>query len=208
MRRAVDVPVTVKSRIGVDDDEGYEPLRRFVGTVAESGCRVFVVHARKAWLTGLSPKQNREVPPLHYEHVHRLKQEHQELTVVVNGGITDLDAAAGHLERVDGVMLGRAAYQDPYCLAEADSRLFDPHAAVATRVEIVDAMLPYIEAELAGGTPLAAITRHMLGLFNGVRGARAWRRHLAENAHRPGAGSEVVRAAMAHIGDPAEAQAA
>ena len=208
MRRAVDVPVTVKSRIGIDDDEGYEPLRRFVETVAEAGCAVFVVHARKAILKGLSPKANREVPPLHYQHVHRLKQEHPGLTVVINGGIGDLDAAAGHLERVDGVMLGRAAYQDPFCLAEADRRLFDPLAAVPTRESVVEAMLPYIEAAVADGTPLAAITRHMLGLFNGVRGARAWRRHLAENAHRPGAGIEVVRAASAHIGPPTAAQAA
>ena len=199
MRRATDLPVTVKSRIGIDADEGDGRLRRFVQTVAAAGCRVFVVHARKAWLKGLSPKQNREVPPLDYDMVRRLKQAHPELTVVLNGGVKTIDQAAELLRDFDGVMIGRAAYQDPYCLAQADCRLFDPAAPVPTRTDIVARLIPYADAVVAAGTPLPAVTRHVLGLFNGVPGARAWRRHLSEQAHRPGADSGVLHAALAQV---------
>ncbi|MCB9957240.1 MAG: tRNA dihydrouridine(20/20a) synthase DusA [Rhodospirillaceae bacterium] len=204
MRREVDVPVTVKCRIGIDDDAGDERLRRFVGTVAEAGVGVFAIHARKAWLKGLSPKQNREVPPLDYAMVRRLKADRPELTIVLNGGIETLDQAGDFLADLDGVMLGRAAYQTPYVLAEADRRFFDPAAPVPTRREIVERLIGYIDRETGIGVPLAAITRHILGLFAGVPGARAWRRHLSENAHCPGADASVVRAALAR----AEASAA
>jgi tRNA-dihydrouridine synthase A len=195
MRRACGLPVTVKSRIGIDDRDSYEALHDFVATVAAAGCGTFIVHARKAWLRGLSPKQNREVPPLRYEVVYRLKQDFPALTIVINGGIKSLDQAAAHLAQVDGVMIGREAYQNPYMLAEADRRLFDAAAPVPSRAAVLDGLIGYIERQRADGVPLHAVTRHVLGLFQGVPGARAWRRHLAENAHRPGAGAEVVRAA-------------
>jgi len=199
MRRACDVPVTVKTRIGIDDQEPGPALDRFVDTVAEAGCSVFIVHARKAWLKGLSPKENREVPPLDPGRVHALKRRRSDLTVVLNGGLADLESAAPHLEMVDGVMLGRAAYQSPYVLSEVDGRLFGDASPPPTREAVVDAMRPYIAERLAAGTPLAAITRHMLGLFQGRPGARAWRRHLSENAHRDGAGLEVVDAALDRV---------
>ena len=199
MRRAVSIPVTVKSRIGIDDQEEWPALRGFVETVSAAGCERFIVHARKAWLTGLSPKENRDIPPLRYDLVYRLKEERPDLAVVLNGGVTDLDAVDGHLRHVDGVMLGRAAYQNPFLLAEADRRYFGSLQAPPDRHAAAEAMAGYIEAELAAGTPLAAMTRHMLGLFQGVPGARAWRRHLSEQAHRSGAGIAVLRAALASV---------
>ncbi len=199
MQDAVSVPVTVKSRIGVDDQDDYDDLRRFVDTVASAGCETFIVHARKAWLEGLSPKQNREIPPLRYETVYRLKRERPDLEVVINGGIADLDQAADHLSHVDGVMVGRAAYNDPYMLAAVGRRLFDDPAAAPSRHELVDLYIPFVEGELARGVPLARMTRHIVGLFNGLRGARAWRRYLSENACRRGAGTEVIRAAAALV---------
>lgn len=199
MRGAVSIPVTVKSRIGIDDQEEWPALRAFVETVAAAGCSRFIVHARKAWLTGLSPKENREVPPLRHDLVYRLKEERPDLTVVLNGGVTSLEEANRHLGHVDGVMLGRAAYQTPYLLAEADGRWFGARQVPPDRHAVVEAMAGYIEAELAAGTPLSAITRHMLGLFQGMPGARAWRRHLSEHAHRPGAGLDTMRDALAYI---------
>ncbi|MGH6619031.1 MAG: tRNA dihydrouridine(20/20a) synthase DusA [Alphaproteobacteria bacterium] len=199
MRGAVSVPVTVKSRIGIDDQEEWPALRAFVETVAAAGCTRFIVHARKAWLTGLSPKENREVPPLRHDLVYRLKEERPDLAVVLNGGVTSLEDADRHLGHVDGVMLGRAAYQTPYVLAEADRRYFGAPEAAPDRHAVVEAMAGYVEAELAAGTPLAAMTRHMLGLFQGMPGARAWRRHLSEQAHRPGAGLATLRDALAHV---------
>lgn len=197
MRAAVSVPVTVKTRIGIDHRDSYEALLEFVTTVAQAGCRSFIVHARKAWLQGLSPKENREVPPLHYDRVYRLKQDLPGLEIVINGGIKTLEAAERHLQQVDGVMMGREAYQNPYVLAEVDRRLYgDPHP-VPTREEVVQALIPYIERELAEGVYLSRITRHILGLFQGQPGARAWRRHLSEHAHRPGAGVEVLTQALA-----------
>ena len=196
MRAAVGLPVTVKSRIGIDEQDDYADLLRFVDCVAAAGCRSFTIHARKAWLQGLSPKQNREIPPLHYDRVYRLKAERPELEIVINGGIRSLDEAEVHLAQVDGVMIGRAAYQDPYLLAEADRRLFgDPDPPVG-REAVVEAMIAYARRETARGLPVKCITRHMLGLFNGLPGARAWRRSLSESAHRPGAGPEVIAAAL------------
>jgi tRNA-dihydrouridine synthase A len=184
MAAAVHVPVTVKHRIAIDEQEEWPALRGFVDTVAAAGCRHFIVHARKAWLQGLSAKENREVPPLRYELVHRLKQEFPELGVTINGGITTLNATAAQLALVDGAMIGREAYQNPYVLAAADRHFFGGTAPVPTRHEIVERMLPYAEQAVANGVPLKSITRHILGLFNGQRGARAWRRHLSENAPR------------------------
>jgi tRNA-dihydrouridine synthase A len=208
MRRAVSVPVTVKSRIGIDEQEEWPALRGFVETVAAAGCTRFIVHARKAWLTGLSPRENRDIPPLRYDLVYRLKEERPDLAIVLNGGVTTLEATDSHLAHVDGVMLGRAAYQNPFVLAEADHRYFGSRQASPDRRAVVEAMAGYIEKELAEGTPLAAMTRHMLGLFQGMPGARAWRRHLSEQAHRPGAGLAVLRQALACVtsGIPAAAE--
>jgi tRNA-dihydrouridine synthase A len=197
MRAAVPLPVTVKHRIGIDELDHYDDMHRFVDIVAAAGCDRFSVHARKAWLSGLSPKQNREVPPLRYEDVYRLKREMPELAVEINGGVVSLAEARRHLEHVDGVMIGRAAYDDPYLFARADRDLFaDEAASVPSRHGVVEAFLPYVEEQLAAGVPLKHLSRHVLGLFAGQRGARAWRRHIAENAHLDGAGAEVlVRAA-------------
>jgi len=199
MRRAVSIPVTVKSRIAIDEQEEWPSLRGFVGTVAAAGCARFIVHARKAWLAGLSPKENRDVPPLRYDLVYRLKAERPDLAIIINGGITGPAEADAHLCHVDGVMLGRAAYQNPYVLAGVDRRYFGIERPVMDRHAIVRSMEDYIAAELAVGTPLAAMTRHMLGLFQGVPGARAWRRHLSEQAHRPGASLTVLRDALSRV---------
>jgi tRNA-dihydrouridine synthase A len=199
MQAAVSIPVTVKTRIGIDERDDYDFLRRFVAAVAGAGCGTVVLHARKAWLSGLSPKENREIPPLRYELVHRVKADFPKLEVIANGGIRTLEQARDLLARIDGVMLGRQAYEDPYCLAEWQRALLGAEEPVPTRREIVERLLPYIERELQGGTPLKAITRHILGLFQGVPGARAWRRELSEAAHRRGAGPEVIRAALARI---------
>jgi tRNA-dihydrouridine synthase A len=208
MIAAVDIPVTVKTRIGVDAQDSYEALQSFVARIAAAGCRSFTIHARKAWLSGLSPKENREVPPLRYEVVYDLKRDFPDLEIVLNGGVQNLDEAAAHLQRVDGVMIGRAAYQSPYIMAAADSRIFGETAPVKTREEIVAGFLPYVERKLAEGVPLKSITRHMLGLFNGLPGARAWRRYLAEQAHRPGAGPEVIEEALARWRQTSERQRA
>ncbi len=196
MAAAARIPVTVKCRIGIDERDSFEELCEFTRAVADGGCRTLIVHARKAWLSGLSPKQNREVPPLRYDRVYRLKETFPALQVIVNGGITSLDQAERHLAHVDGVMIGRAAYQNPYILAGADRRFFGDQQVPPSREAVVRAYLPYVETQRARGVPLKSITRHMLGLFNGLPGARAWRRHLSEAAHRPGAGPEVIEAAL------------
>lgn len=198
MREAVSIPVTVKHRIAIDEMEEWPTLDRFVRTVAAAGCTHFIVHARKAWLKGLSPKENRDIPPLRYELVHRLKQENPHLAIAINGGIRTLDEAEAHLATLDSVMIGRAAYETPYILADADRRLFGGEDG-PDRHSVVEAMIPYVEDRLAKGTPLSAITRHMLGLFQGLPGARAWRRHISENAHLPGAGPEVLLKAAALV---------
>ncbi len=200
MRAAVAVPVTVKCRIGVDEQEPAEALPALVDACTAAGVRVFAVHARKAWLSGLSPKENRDIPPLDYPLVYALKQARPELTIIINGGIGSLDEAEAHLRHVDGVMLGRAAYQTPALLADVDRRLFgeaprDINAAV-------DAYVGYIAARLPEGVPLNAMTKHMLGLFHGLPGARLFRRHLSENATKKGAGVSVLRDALGFIGKP------
>ena len=196
MAAAVDIPVTVKTRIGIDEEDSYDFLCRFVAAVAAAGCRSVTVHARKAWLKGLSPKQNREVPPLNYQRVYDLKRDFPELEIVLNGGVMDLDQAAEHLTRVDGVMLGRAAYQNPYLLADADRRFFGEAAAPRSRAEVIRAFLPYVEAQMSRGVPMRSMTRHILGLFSGQPGGRLWRRYLSEHAHLPGAGPQVIETAL------------
>lgn len=208
MREAVELPVTVKSRIAIDELEEWPTLEHFVRTVSAAGCTRFIVHARKAWLQGLSPKENRDIPPLRYELVYRLKSEFPQLDISINGGVKTLDATAEHLTHLDGVMIGRAVYENPYLLSDVDARFYGDATPPRTRFEVVEAMLPYIEARLSNGAPLGAITRHMLGLFGGIVGARAWRRHLSENAHKRGAGPEVVRAALAKVRPEPEANAA
>jgi tRNA-dihydrouridine synthase A len=199
MREAVRIPVTVKSRLAIDEQEEWPAIEDFVRRVSAAGCQRFIVHARKAWLQGLSPRENRDVPPLRYELVYRLKAEFPHLDISLNGGVKSLDAAAGHLQQVDGVMIGRAAYESPYILADADQRFFGATEPPRERHAVVEAMLPYIEERQRQGAPLSAITRHMLGLFQGLPGARAWRRYLSENVHKPGAGPEVVSAALGMV---------
>ena len=195
MQDAVDIPVTIKTRLGVDELENYDYFRDFVATVAESGCRVFLVHARKAWLKGLSPKENREIPPLRYEWVHRLKREMPELTVAVNGGVIDLETVTDQLQSVDGVMIGRAAYQNPWLLTRIERRLNNPDWQPAPQA-IIDQMMDYAERQMEQGVPLKSITRHMLGLFQGQPGAKRWRRTLSEKAHLPDADPGLLRQAM------------
>lgn len=199
MREACSIPVTVKTRIGIDDMDCFVALERFVDVVSTAGCATFIIHARKAWLQGLSPKENRNLPPLDYARVHRLKREHPELEVIINGGIQDLDQAEAHLASVDGVMLGRAAYKNPFLLSQADRRFFGASQGGPSRDDVVHALLPYVDSEVSRGTPLKHITRHILGLFQGQPGARQWRRHLSEHAHKPGAGMEVLQDAHAHV---------
>ena len=196
MQARVGVPVTVKCRIGIDDQDSEHDLSRFVDTVASAGCGVFIVHARKAWLKGLSPKENREIPPLDYARVRRLKSARPDLTIVINGGLTSLADAENELAGLDGVMLGRAAYQNPYLLAEADRRLFGERGATLSRRAALEAMVPYAERHLAGGGRLNNIVRHVLGLYQGQPGARAFRRYLSENATKPDATASVLREAL------------
>lgn len=206
MRAAVDIPMTVKCRIGVDNQEPETALRAMIAAAAGAGIETAIVHARKAWLRGLSPKENRKVPPLDYNLVYRVKRENPKLTIVVNGGIATLDEAEAHLAHVDGVMLGRAAYRYPAMLADIDARFFDGKAA---RIEdAVEGYVAYVANGLAQGVPLNAMTKHMLGLFNGRPGARAFRRHLSENATRPGANIETLRDALAHLSRADERAAA
>lgn len=195
MRDACELPVTVKHRIGIDEMERYDQLTGFVEPIASAGCEVFIVHARKAWLQGLSPKENREIPPLNYDWVYRLKADFPHLTIVINGGIQDLDACTSHLERVDGVMLGREAYQNPWMLAEVDSRLFGVDNPATSREDVIEALLGYAGTQIVGGAKLNHVTRHILGLYQGVPGARRFRRHLSEHAWREGAGPEVLQEA-------------
>lgn len=197
MRDAVPIPVTVKSRIGIDDRDSYAELTEFIATVANAGCKTFIVHARKAWLSGLSPKENREIPPLRYDVVLQLKQDFPQLEIVINGGINSLDTAEALLDQVDGVMLGREVYHNPYLLAEVDARIFHDPQPLPSRRQVVIGMQDYIERQLESGQRLHNITRHMLGLFHGADGARAWRRHLSEHAGKPGAGFQVVLDALA-----------
>ncbi|EDQ01963.1 TIM-barrel protein, yjbN family [Shewanella benthica KT99] len=195
MKQVVDIPVTVKTRIGIDDQDSYEFLTEFVDTVSDVGCDTFIVHARKAWLQGLSPKQNREIPPLDYQRVYRLKQDYPKLHISINGGVKTLDECRQHLLHIDGVMVGREAYQNPYILAEVDQRLCGSNKSVLSRDAVLEKFIPYIEKHLVEGGRLNHITRHMTGMFQGEPGSRAWRRYISENAHKQGAGIEVIEQA-------------
>jgi tRNA-dihydrouridine synthase A len=208
MKRAVSIPVTVKCRIGIDNQDPEIALDTLARDVVAAGSDALIVHARKAWLDGLSPKENRDIPPLDYDRVYRLKQALPDLPVIINGGIGNLADAKVHLLKVDGVMLGRAAYQEPWRLLTVDPDIFGEAAPHATMKDAFVAMMPYIERELARGTRLHAMTRHFVGAFHGVPGARAFRRHLAENGVRPGAGTDVLRDAIARIEDRAAASIA
>ncbi len=199
MIEAVDVPVTVKCRIGVDDQDPREVLPAFLETVSAAGCTSFTVHARKAWLQGLSPKENRDIPPLDYDLVYDMKRAFPHLQIILNGGVATIRDATNHRFHTDGVMMGREAYQNPYLLARVDQIFFGLRLDPLSRTEVVDRMRPYIEAELSAGTSLHGITRHMLGLFNGEPGARGWRRTISENAVKPGAGLEVIDEALNFI---------
>ncbi len=200
MREAVDIPITVKSRIGIDDHKEYEFLRDFVTTVASGGCEVFVIHARRAILQGLSPKQNREVPPLCYGRVYRIRQEFPQLRIVINGGIRTVDDVRDHLDHVDGVMIGREAYRNPWILSEIEDRVLSGRPA-KSRSAIVEAYLPYVADQLANGVRLHSMTRHILGLFAGQPGARAWRRHLSRHGSTTGADISVIRDALDLVTD-------
>ncbi len=199
MKAKVRIPVTVKCRLGIDDQDPEKALDEFARAVKSARVDALIVHARKAWLSGLSPRDNRDVPPLDYERVYRLKRAHPDLIIVINGGIFDLTQASAHLRRVDGAMMGRAAYQQPWRLLAVDSTLFSAPAPFDCAMAAADALIPYIEHELALGTQLHAITRHVLGLFAGIAGARAFRRHLAVEGVKRHAGVATFRAALAHI---------
>ncbi|WP_269144446.1 tRNA dihydrouridine(20/20a) synthase DusA [Methylicorpusculum oleiharenae] len=197
MKNKVALPVTVKSRIGIDDQDSFEELVHFIGTVAAAGCSVFIIHARKAWLKGLSPKQNREVPPLDYERVYKIKQTFPHLEIILNGGITHFDQADEVLQKVDGVMVGREIYHNPYLLADVDAHFYDVVSERPRREAVVQALMPYIEKRLAEGVRLNSIVRHVLGLFHGEPHARSWRRHLSENGPKNGADLNVLCNALA-----------
>ena len=199
MMEAVEIPVTVKSRIGIDEQDSEAELMNFVETIAAKNCRTFIIHARKAVLSGLSPKENREIPPLNYDRVFAVKNNFPDLEIIINGGITDLKTASHMLRKVDGVMLGREAYQNPYVLHEVDHLIFGEKAENKSRVEYLRQYFPYIEEELKNGTPLKHITRHLLGLFKGQKGGKQYRRHLSENASLPSAGLNVLKDAIAFV---------
>ena len=201
IKAAVAVPVTVKCRIGVDDQDPEIALDAFTRSVVAAGSDALIVHARKAWLDGLSPKENRDIPPLDYQRVYRLKTMMPRVPIIINGGIGSIEEAKRHLAHVDGVMLGRAAYREPWRLLEVDAELFGDAAPFATMKDVFAAMMPYIERELAKGARLHSITRHFVGAFHGVPGARAFRRHLAEQGVRKGSGADVLREAIALVGD-------
>jgi tRNA-dihydrouridine synthase A len=195
MRATVNIPVTVKCRIGVDDNDNYEYLHQFITMVANTGCTTFIIHARKAWLQGLSPKQNREIPPLRYEVVHQIKKDFPQLTIVLNGGIKTLAEIDEQLPHVDGIMIGRAAYSNPYLLSEIQSKYF-LNNNIKSRNEIVHHFIPYVCEQLKNGVRLNSMTRHILGLFQGQRGAAIWRRYLSQNAHKHDADVGVIREAL------------
>lgn len=199
MAAKVKIPVTTKTRIGVDEHDTYEKFYDFVKKVGQAGCKTFIIHARKAWLKGLSPKQNREIPPLKYDFVFQIKSDFPNLEVVINGGVTDITQAKQLLNYVDGVMVGREAYHNPYMLSEVDRLLFNVNNPPKTRSEIIEAMSFYIQKQLSLGVRLNSMTRHIIGLFHEQPGARAWRRHLSENAAKSDAGIEVLNEALAFV---------
>ena len=199
MKEATGIPVTVKQRIGIDDLDSYGHLTRFVSAVNNAGCDTFIVHARKAWLQGLSPKENREIPPLLYDTVYRLKQDFPKLEIIINGGITSLEQAIQHMQKVDGVMIGREAYHNPWILADADRLIFGSDIHPGSRHQVIEKLLPLVEQECLQGVPVTRFTRHILGLFHGQPGAKKWRRMLSENAHKPGAGPDLIRQSLHQV---------
>ncbi len=196
MSQVVTIPVTIKSRIGIDESDSYEELLHFIDTIANAGCKTFIVHARKAWLSGLSPKQNREIPPLRYDLVYQLKKDFPQLEIIINGGITSLDQAEEILANVDGVMMGREAYQNPYILSEVDKRFYGDDRSPSSRHDIVQLLIPYIHAQIKAEGRLNSVSRHILGLFHGEPGARNWRRYISENVSRPDANENVILEAL------------
>jgi len=201
MQQAVEIPVTVKNRISIDDMDEYETLHNFIQTVSQAGCETFIIHARKAWLKGLSPKQNRDVPPLNYELVYQMKQEFPNLEIIINGGIKTLDECSSHLQQVDGVMVGREAYHNPFIMNQVDEKIYGDSVNPKTRFDILESTIEYMEAQLKQGVYLKHMSRHILGLFPAMQGAKAWRRHISEKAHKEGAGIEVIRTAVGFLGD-------
>jgi tRNA-dihydrouridine synthase A len=201
MRDAVNIPVTVKNRIAIDDMDEYETLHNFIHTVSQAGCETFIIHARKAWLKGLSPKQNRDVPPLNYELVYQMKKEFPKLEIIINGGIKTLDECGDHLQHIDGVMVGREAYHNPFIMNQVDEKIYGKDANQKTRFQILENYIEYMEEQLKNGVYLKHMSRHILGLFPAMQGAKAWRRHISENAHKEGAGVEVIRTAVSFLAD-------
>lgn len=201
MRAKVQIPVTVKTRIGIDDLDSYEDLCHFITTVHQAGCQIFIIHARKAWLNGLSPKENREIPPLRYDVVQQIKQDFPHLKIILNGGISTVAAAVNHLQIFDGIMLGRAAYHNPYLLAQIEQAHHGDSCSVTSRNTIVQLMLEYVKTELSKGTRLNHITRHMLGLFHGEQGGKRWRRYLSEHAHQAQANEQTLLRALSFTQD-------
>jgi len=201
MQQAVSIPVTVKCRIGIDRQDSYDELYQFIETVRSSGCRTFIVHARKAWLDGLSPKENREIPPLRYEVVHQLKQDFPDLEIIINGGLTDFTALHEQLAAVDGVMVGREAYHSLYFLAQVDQQLYGAANPIPTRSDVFQQFVDYTERQVAEGVPLHHLTRHILGLYRDCPGARAFRRFISENVHKPGASTALLQEAFARVSD-------
>lgn len=200
MQQTTQLPVTIKHRLGIDDLDSQERLLEFVDTIQAQGCRTFIIHARKAILKGLSPKENRDIPPLQYERVYAIKQAFPELEVIINGGIKTLEESAEHLQQVDGVMIGREAYQNPYpLLSEVDQRLYGDNSPILSRIEVAEAFLPFLQQQLAKGIPLYAVTKHLLGLFHGQRGGKQFRRHLSENGHAKEAGLQVFLDALSYV---------
>lgn len=199
MQKNISIPVTVKTRIGIDDQDNEAFLHRFVEKTSAAGCTSFTIHARKAWLTGLSPKQNRDIPPLNYDRVYQLKKSFPDLEIIINGGITRLDEAQKHLDHIDGVMIGRAAYQTPYILAEVDRIFYNDNHPIPTRHDIIEKMMVFIQEQLNNDIYLNHITRHIINLFHEQPGARGFRRHISENAHKPGANIDVIKKALEYV---------
>lgn len=203
MKQSVEIPVSAKTRIGIDDKDSFEELVHFIGTLHEAGCENFVMHARKAILKGLSPKENRTVPPLKYDVVYKIKELFPQCHFSLNGGVKTLDETLMHLKQVDGVMMGREAYHNPYLLSDVDRLIFEDDHAVLTRHQIVESMFPYIEKEMQKGVRLQSIVRHMLGIFQGVKGTKAWKRYISENAHKTDSGLDVLKHALTLVEDRA-----
>jgi tRNA-dihydrouridine synthase A len=201
MQANSDLEITVKTRIGVDDHDSYEFLQNFVEKIVEAGCKTIIVHARKAHLSGLSPRQNRTVPPLHYEYVYRLKENYPELAFILNGGLKNKEEMVSHLEILDGVMVGREAYDNPYFLSDVDEIIFNQSESVLSRFEILEIYKSYMQSELNKGVPLKILAQHIFGLFNGLPGARAWRRYLSEHIYAKDAGLDVIDEAEKHVSE-------